>query len=84
MRIAAFYKPEVIVTLGAKATHKILKGQERLAMVHGQFFVRKIENVGTMTIVPLFHPSIIESNQNMKKTAWSDMQKIMQHLKKLP
>jgi len=83
MKIAGFYSPEVIVTLGANATHKILKGQERLAQVHGQFFNRKIENIGTFVVVPLFHPSIIENNQNMKKTAWADMQKIMKYLKKL-
>lgn len=83
MKVAGFYGPEIIVTLGANATHKILKGQERLALVHGQFFNRKIENIGTFIVVPLFHPSIIENNQNMKKTAWADMQKIMMHLKKL-
>jgi hypothetical protein len=83
MKLAGFYSPEVIVTLGANATHKILKGQERLAQVHGQFFNRKIENIGNFVVVPLFHPSIIENNQNMKKTAWADMQKIMKHLKKL-
>ena len=83
MQVAGFFSPEIIVTLGANPTHKILKGQERLAEVHGQFFYRKIENMGTFTVVPLFHPSIIENNQNMKKTAWSDMQKIMKHLKKI-
>jgi uracil-DNA glycosylase family 4 len=83
MKVAGFYSPEIIVTLGANATHKILKGQERLAQVHGQFFNRNIENIGSFTVVPLFHPSIIENNQNMKKTAWADMQKIMKHLKKL-
>ena len=84
MSVAAFYKPEVIITLGAKATNKILKSNDRLAQVHGQFFARKIADIGTIQVVPLFHPSIIETNQNMKKTAWTDMQKIMKHLKKLP
>lgn len=84
MSVAAFYRPEVIITLGAKATNKILKSNDRLAQVHGQFFARKIADIGTIQVVPLFHPSIIETNQNMKKTAWADMQKIMKHLKKLP
>ncbi len=84
MEIAAFYRPEVIITLGAKATSKILKSNDRLSMVHGQFFNRKMGDTGTFQVVPLFHPSIIETNQNMKKTAWADMQKIMIHLKKLP
>ena len=83
MSIAAFYRPEVIVTLGAKATHKILKSNDRLTLIHGQFFVRQFPGGESFHITPLFHPSIIETNQNMKKTAWADMQKIMKHLKKI-
>jgi hypothetical protein len=81
--LAGFFKPEVIITLGAKATTKILKSSDRLSMIHGQFF-QKRAGEQVFQVVPLFHPSIIETNQNMKKTAWSDMQKIMKHLKKLP
>ncbi len=84
MEVAAFYKPEIIITLGAKATQKILKSNDRLTVVHGQFFNRSMSDRGNFQVVPLFHPSIIETNQNMKKTAWADMQKIMKHLKKLP
>lgn len=84
MEIAAYFKPEVVITLGAKATQKILKSNDRLSMVHGQFFTRKLGDKAVIQVVPLFHPSIIETNQNMKKTAWADMQKIMKHLKKLP
>lgn len=84
MEVAAFYRPEVIITLGAKATQKILKSNDRLSMVHGQFFNRRMGEQDSFQVVPLFHPSIIETNQNMKKTAWADMQKIMKHLKKLP
>lgn len=84
MKIAAFYRPEVIITLGAKATQKILKSNDRLSMVHGQFFNRRVGDGENFQIVPLFHPAIIETNLNMKKTAWADMQKIMKHLKKLP
>lgn len=83
MSLAGFLKPEVIITLGAKATQKILKNNDRLSLIHGQFFQRTIGELGSYQVVPLFHPSIIETNQNMKKTAWTDMQKIMKHLKKL-
>jgi hypothetical protein len=84
MEVAAFYRPEVIITLGAKATQKILKSNDRLTLVHGQFFNRSLNKRENFQVVPLFHPSIIETNQNMKKTAWADMQKIMKHLKKIP
>jgi uracil-DNA glycosylase family 4 len=81
--LAAFFGVEVVITLGAKATQKILKTADRLTLIHGQFFQRQLADRGSFTFVPLFHPSIIETNQNMKKTAWTDMQKIMRHLKKL-
>jgi hypothetical protein len=84
MEVAHYFKPEVVITLGAKATQKILKSNDRLSLVHGQFFNRKVGEQESYQVVPLFHPSIIETNQNMKKTAWADMQKIMKHLKKLP
>ncbi|HXH75849.1 MAG TPA: uracil-DNA glycosylase family protein [Bacteriovoracaceae bacterium] len=84
MSIAGFLKPQVIVTLGAKATNKILKTNDRLTLIHGQFHPRTLPDSTTFQVVPLFHPSIIETNQNMKKTAWTDMQKIMKLLKKLP
>ncbi|HXH32547.1 MAG TPA: hypothetical protein VNJ01_17235 [Bacteriovoracaceae bacterium] len=84
LSLLAYLRPEVIVTLGAKSTNSVLSGQDRLAKVHGQFFTRSIEGVGSFQVVPLFHPSIIETNLNMKKTAWVDMQKIMKYLKKVP
>lgn len=77
------FKPKVIMSLGAKATSAVLKNKDRLAKVHGQFFVRKTSKV-EVQVVPLFHPNIIETNQNMKRTAWIDMQKVMKFLKKLP
>ena len=83
MSVATYFRPEIIITLGAKATSRILKSNDRLSLVHGQFFTRKSGDA-SFQVVPLFHPSIIETNQNMKKTAWADMQKIMKHLKKLP
>ncbi len=67
MSIAEYLRPQIIVTLGAKSTQRVLKSNDRLTMVHGQFFGRKIGDFSAQ-IVPLFHPSIIETNQNMKKT----------------
>ncbi len=84
LALATFYRPEIIVTLGAKATARILKSTDRLSLVHGQFFPRQLADSYMVQVVPLFHPSIIETNQNMKKTAWADMQKVMKHLKKIP
>lgn len=84
VRLALFYRPTFVITLGAKATQKILKSNDRLSLIHGQFFERKVEKGDTLQIVPLYHPSILETNLSMKKTTWADMQKIMKHLKKIP
>lgn len=84
VRIALYLNPDVVVTLGAKAAQKILKSNDRLYLLRGQFHERKVENQGTLQIVPLYHPSILETNLSMKKTTWADMQKIMKHLKKIP
>lgn len=84
VRIALYYNPEVVITLGGKAAQKILKSNDRLTHIHGQFHERKVENQGTLQIVPLYHPSILETNLSMKKTTWDDMKKIMKHLKKIP
>ena len=84
VRIALFYNPEIVITLGGKATQKVLKSNDRLTHIHGQFHERKVENQGTLQIVPLYHPSILETNLSMKKTTWDDMKKIMKHLKKIP
>jgi uracil-DNA glycosylase family 4 len=84
LSVTACFRPTLVITLGASATSKILKSNDRLSLIHGQFFSRKLGEGQAVQIVPLFHPSIIETNQNMKKTAWADMQKIMKSLKKLP
>jgi uracil-DNA glycosylase family 4 len=84
LQVISYFNPELVVTLGAKATQKILKSNDRLSQVHGQFFTRKYNDSHSFQIVPLFHPSIIETNQNMKKAAWADMQKIMKFLKIIP
>lgn len=83
MEMAAYYQPEVIIPLGATATNKILKSNDRLTTVHGKFYSRKTGDQ-TFQVVPLFHPRIIETNKNHKKAAWEDMQKIMHFLKKVP
>lgn len=77
----SWWAPRFVVPLGAQACQAILGQRERLAMVHGKFFpVPRLP--GTTQVAPLFHPSVIASNTNMKKSTWVDMQKIMQALGK--
>jgi uracil-DNA glycosylase family 4 len=66
-----------VVTLGAFASNLLLEGQERLSKIHGNFFPRSFSDNFHTQIVPLFHPNFLLINPSMKKSAWMDMQKIM-------
>jgi hypothetical protein len=81
-QIIYLLKPQYILSLGAWSTNFILNKQERLANVHGQFFDLNLPDIKTQ-VVPMFHPSILEANQNMKQSAWKDMQKVMKILGKI-
>lgn len=72
-------RPLFVFTLGAKATAALLGVNERLAVIHGQYFERTRDN-HTFTVVPLFHPEYLLVNPAMKKIAWADMQKVMKSL----
>ncbi len=82
LALCEYFKIPIMVTLGSKSTNLMLNNSERLNFIHGQFFNKKISDNFSFDIVPLYHPSILETNQNMKKTAWVDMQKIMKFLEK--
>lgn len=70
--------PDYVIPLGAQATQAILGNKERLASAHGKFYPLPTLKSKTIQVVPLFHPNVIATNQNMKRSTWADMQKIMQ------
>lgn len=77
-----FYKPKFIITLGAAPTQFLLDTESRLKNIHGQFFdVQQGDYTGQL--MPLFSPKLLSTAPNMKKTAWTDMQKVMEQLKLL-
>ncbi len=76
-------KPDYIVSLGAIATNTLLGRKEKLTKVHGQFFPLKLhqnEEFHEVKLMPLFHPDFLLINPNMKRAAWTDLQKIMSAL----
>jgi DNA polymerase len=75
-------RPAVVITLGAQAANFLLGGQERLSKIHGNFFPRPISDNFHTQIVPLFHPGFLLINPGMKKSAWMDMQKVMDFIGK--
>jgi hypothetical protein len=78
----SWWAPRFVVPLGARACQAILGQRERLATVHGKFYPVPRCPSDSIQVAPLFHPSVIASNTNMKKSTWTDMQKIMQALGK--
>jgi len=75
-------KPKVIITFGAAMTNFILDKQERLSKVHGKFFPKIYEGHQTQ-VVPVFHPGFLIINPNMKRSAWMDLQKVMDFIGKM-
>jgi hypothetical protein len=73
-------RPKVVVSLGAMMTHLILGKKERLSRVHGKTFDIQLEddsNQWLMSIIPVFHPDILNINPNMKRSAWIDLKKVL-------
>lgn len=88
-RIAAhlyLMRPKVLVCLGAQATNLITRKKERLSQVHGKFvtlkFIFSDELDFSVQLFPIFHPEFLIINPNMKRTAWIDLQKIMEFFSK--
>jgi hypothetical protein len=80
------YKPAVIVTLGATVTNILLGKREKLSGIHGQFFEKNItieDGSHQYSIMPIFHPDFLMINPNMKRTAWIDLQKVMERIGKI-
>lgn len=79
------FNPDVVITLGAVSTNLLYGRKEKLSKVHGQCFERSIESSSETTefkFVPVFHPELLEINPSMKRTAWIDLQKIMEMIGK--
>lgn len=73
--------PEVVVSLGAIVTNILLGRREKLSAIHGQFFDLSFKN-HDFCLMPLFHPDFLIINPNMKRTAWIDLQKVMERVRK--
>jgi uracil-DNA glycosylase family 4 len=74
-------RPEIVVSLGAIVTNLLLGKKEKLSSIHGQL-IEQEANDWKYLLMPLFHPEFLLINPNMKRTAWNDLQKVMEILKK--
>lgn len=79
-------KPQIVVTLGATVTNILLGKREKLSGIHGQFFEKSLNLESTKytyQLMPIFHPDFLIINPNMKRTAWIDLQKVMERVGKI-
>ncbi|MBY0414734.1 MAG: hypothetical protein K2Q18_11235 [Bdellovibrionales bacterium] len=80
------YKPQIVVSLGATVTNILLGKREKLSGIHGQFFDRSVKTDNesySYDLSPVFHPDFLLINPNMKRTAWIDLQKVMERVGKI-
>ena len=80
------FKPSIVVSLGATVTNILLGKRDKLSGIHGQFIEKSIslDNESyTYQLMPIFHPDFLVINPNMKRTAWIDLQKVMERVGKI-
>lgn len=75
-------RPAIVVSLGATVTNILLGKREKLSTIHGQFFEKKLGEC-VYNLMPIFHPDFLQINPNMKRTAWIDLQKVMERIGKI-
>jgi DNA polymerase len=75
------YRPQIVVSMGAVVTNLLLERKEKLSSIHGQHIPMETSDWKYL-LVPIFHPEFLMINPNMKRTAWNDLQKIMEYFKK--
>lgn len=75
-------RPRYVISLGAIATNLLLNRREKMSAIHGKFF-KLVAHDFEYQLVPIFHPDFLIINPNMKRTAWIDLQQVMQALGKI-
>jgi len=72
-------KPKIILLAGAPATKVVLKNDEPITKIRGQWF--KLPSNDDISVMPIFHPSYLLRNQSKdvgspKWLTWQDMKEI--------
>ena len=70
-------KPRVICALGKFAAQTLLRSQETISRLRGNFY-----DYHGAKLIPTFHPAYLLRNPNDKRFVWEDMKKIRKELTK--
>lgn len=65
-------QPTFLCTLGAVATHALLRTKEPISRMRGRF-----HDYRGIRLMPTFHPSYLLQNPEKKRETWDDMKKLM-------
>lgn len=65
-------QPTFLCTLGAVATHALLRTKEPISRMRGRF-----HSYRGIRLMPTFHPSYLLQNPEKKRETWEDMKKLM-------
>lgn len=69
--------PKVIVTLGPLAAQTLLSANKLLIHLRG-----RVHRYKSTPLIPIFHPSYLLKNPEMKKAAWIDLQLVQREIQK--
>jgi uracil-DNA glycosylase len=75
----ASVKPAVIVALGKFASQTLLGVETPISRMRGQF-----HQMGSVAVMPTFHPSYLLRNPGAKREVWEDMKMVMTRLANPP
>jgi len=70
-----FIKPKVICALGKFAAQTLLRSQESISRLRGNFY-----DYHGSKLMPTFHPAFLLRNPSGKREVWEDMKKIRREL----
>jgi DNA polymerase len=72
-------QPRVICALGAFAAQALLQTEERISRLRGRF-----HTVGSIKVMPTYHPAYLLRNPHEKRVVWQDMQAVQRELGMAP
>lgn len=71
----ACLQPKVICALGTFAAQTLLQTEEKISRLRGRF-----HPLGTLQVMPTYHPAALLRNPQYKRAVWEDMQRIQRFL----
>lgn len=78
MRQIQAVAPKIIVTLGKYASQTLLATDTPISRLRGDFHL-----LGSIQVMPTFHPSYLLRNPGAKRDVWEDMKNVRDRLKEL-